>query len=104
MYRQRIHLTLKTIDAWNEALRLGDEYNKLAAARSWMQGTFWMATVGNTSEIVAEFDYSDLAKFQRENGEVIRDREAVELFRKFDELDAEGIGYSELLETAQTVG
>ncbi len=104
MYRQRVRVTLKTIDAWNECIHLIDEYNKLAAGRGWVQGTTWMHTVGNTSEIVAEFDYADLASFQRENDEIIRDKEAVEIFRKFDSLDTEGTGYTELLENAQTVG
>ncbi len=103
MYRQRIHITAKTVDAWNECLRLADEYNKLAAARGWTQGALWAHTVGSGSEIIAEFDYADLAAFQRENDEVIRDKDAVQLFRKFDEV-TDGPGDSELLETAPMIG
>jgi len=104
MFRQRVHIYPKTIDGWNEAVKLADELNKLSVSRSWTSGTIWMQTVGDGSEFVAEFDFPDLATFQRENEEGLRDKEAVELFRKFEAIERHRPGHSELLETALTVG
>ena len=104
MYRQRIHVFPKTIDAWNEAVALFDQWNKLAVSKGWVEGTYWMQTVGDGDEIIGEFDYADLASFQREDDESVKDPEAVALFRKFDALDKVRRSYSELLETALGVG
>lgn len=104
MYRQRVHLFPKTIDAWNEAIALCEQYNTLAAAKGWVPGTFWMYTIGDGSELIADFDFADLASFQREGEEGLKDPEAVALWRKFDALDTVRTGYSELLEAALGVG
>jgi hypothetical protein len=39
MFRQRIHFYPKTIDGWNEAMKLAEEFNKSAAAKNWTPGT-----------------------------------------------------------------
>lgn len=104
MYRLRIHMFPKTIDAWNEAMALFDEYDKLADSKGWVQGTYWMQTVGDGDEIIGEFEYADLASFQREGEENVKDAEMVALFRKFDALDTVRSRYSELLETALGLG
>ena len=56
------------------------------------------------SEIIAEFDFAELATLQRENEEGMKDPEAVALWRKFDALDTVRSGHSELLETALGIG
>jgi hypothetical protein len=66
MYRQRMHFFPNSQGAMMELLALGEEFNKLAADKGWTQGVFWMPAVGE-SEIVAEFDYPDLATYQRED-------------------------------------
>lgn len=104
MFRQRVHLFPKTIDGWNKAITLAEEFNKLCTEKGWTPGTVWMQTVGDGSEVIGEFDYADLATFQRENEEVMHDGQAVDLFRKFDKIKRERPGFSELLETAMTVG
>jgi hypothetical protein len=104
MFRQRVHIFPETIDAWNEAMALCDEYNKLAADKGWAQGTFWMHTVGDGTEIIGEFDFADLASFEREGEEGMKAPDAVALWRKFDALDTVRRGYSELLQTALGVG
>lgn len=104
MYRQRVHLFPKTIDAWNEFIALGEEYNKLAAAKGWAQGTYWMRTVGDPDEVIADFDYADLASFQHENEQGLKDPEAVDVWRRVDGLDRVRPSYSELFETALSVG
>jgi hypothetical protein len=104
MFRQRVHIYAKTIDGWNEAIALAEEFNKLCVAKGWTPGTVWMQTVGDGSEIIGEFDFPDLATFQRENEESIHDPEAVALFRKFEAIERERSGYTELLESAITLG
>lgn len=104
MYRQRVHVFPKTVDGWNEVIRLGDEINKLSAARGWTGATVWMTTVGSMSEIVAELDFPDLATFQREGEESFKDPELVELWRALDSVEMERAGYTELLETATNFG
>jgi hypothetical protein len=104
MFRQRVHLFPKTIDGWNEAIKLAEEFNKLCVDKGWTPGTVWMQTVGDGSEIIGEFDFPDLATFQRENEQSMSDPAAVELWRKFEAIERERSGFSELLETAVTVG
>jgi hypothetical protein len=104
MFRQRIHVYPKTIDGWNEAITLAEELNKLCVTKGWTPGTVWMQTVGDGSELIGEYDFPDLATFQKENEESMRDPDAVVLWRKFEAIEKERPGYSELLEAALTVG
>jgi hypothetical protein len=104
MYRQRLHLFPKTIDGWNEVMRISDEMNKINAARGWVGATMWMPTVGSMNDLVAELDYPDLATFQREWDESSKDSEIVDLWRALDAVEMERPGYTELFESAATVG
>lgn len=104
MYRQRVHMYLKSLDGWNEAIALCGEYNELAAAKGWAAGTFWMCTVGDGTELIGDFDFADLASLQRENDAQIADPDAVALWRRFDAVEKARPGFSELLETALGVG
>jgi hypothetical protein len=56
------------------------------------------------SEIVAELDFPDLATFQREGEESVKDAELVELWRALDSIEMERPGHTELLETAVNFG
>ena len=98
MYRQRMHLFPKTQQDFMEMMRLGEEFNKLAADKGWTQGTLWMPTVGG-SEVVAEFDYVDLATFQRESESMFQDPEMMAVSGKIWALGAAREPYSELLQT-----
>jgi hypothetical protein len=95
---------LKSLDGWNEAIALCGEYNELAAAKDWAAGTFWMCTVGDGTELVGDFDLSDLASLQRENDVQMSDPEAVALWRRFDAVERARHGFGELLETALGAG
>lgn len=66
LYRQRMHFFPKSQDGWMELMKLGEEFNKLAADKGLVQGTFWMPVAGET-EVIAEFDYPDMATYEREN-------------------------------------
>lgn len=98
MYRQRMHLFPKTQEDWMELMRLGDEFNKLAADKGWTQGTFWMPTVGG-SEMVVEFDYVDLTTFQRESEAMFAEPDMMAVSGKIWALGAAREPYSELLQT-----
>jgi hypothetical protein len=99
MYRQRMHFFPKSQEAWMELLQLGDEFNKLAAEKGWTQATYWMPTVGET-EIVAEWDFADLATFERENMGMASEPDLMALGGKIWGIDSVRAPYTELLSPA----
>lgn len=98
MYRQRMHFFPQSQPAMMELLTLGEKYNKFAAERGWSQGMFWSPAAGE-SEIIAEFDYPDLATFQRESEEMYMDPEMMALAGQIWGIDSFRAPYSELLGT-----
>jgi hypothetical protein len=98
MFRQRMHFFPKSQGAMMEVLSLGEEFNKRAADHGWIQGTFWTPTVGE-SELIAEFDYPDLATFQRESEEMYADPEMMTLAGKIWGVDSYRSPFSELVGT-----
>lgn len=103
MYRQRNIIIVSDLDSWNECVAIVEDLNKLCAERGWAQGTLWTRTIGTFNELSLEFEYPDLATFQRETDEFIRDPATRDLNRRIDALRTEGTGYSELWEEAQPV-
>lgn len=101
MFRQRMHFFPKTQGAMFEVLSLGEEFNKGAADRGWVQGAFWTPLVGE-SELIAEFDYPDLATFQRESEEMYADPEMMTLAGKIWGVDSFRTPYSELESSVPT--
>lgn len=99
MFRQRMHFFPKSQGAMMEVLSLGEEYNKLAVEKGWTEGTFWFLTVGE-SELIAEWDYPDLATFQREMESMFTEPEMMALAGKIWAADSDRAPYSELLNTA----
>jgi hypothetical protein len=99
MYRNRWHFYPKTFTDWDEVVAIAHEYEELAAAKGWAKGTFWCQTVGNTpAEIVGEWDYPDLAAFQKESAEY--DCPEMEpIFGRLGELGVIQPTRTELLET-----
>ena len=98
MYRNRYHFYPKTFADWDKMLAVAGEYEKLAAAKGWAKGTFWSQTVGETpTEIIGEWDYPDLAAFQRESAEY-ECPEMKKIFDGLDELEGTRPIYQELLE------
>jgi hypothetical protein len=103
MYRNRWHFYPKTFVDWDKVKAIAGEYEKIAAAKGWAQGTFWSQTVGETpTEIIGEWDYPDLATFQREFEEY-ECPEMDEIFRRLDEVEGTRPVFTELLEVL-TVG
>ena len=98
MYRNRWHFCPKTFADWDKVVAIAREYEKLATAKGWAKGTFWSQTVGETpSEIIGEWDYPDLAAFQKESAEYDCP-EMEEIFGGLDELEVTRPLYTELLE------
>jgi len=99
MYRNRWHFYPKTFAEWDKVVAVAREYEMIAAAKGWAKGTFWSQTVGETpTEIIGEWDYPDLAAFQKEFAEYACP-EMERLFGKLDELEKTRPICQELLET-----
>lgn len=97
MYRHRIHFYPDSIEAFTQFLAVGDEYNKVAAEKGWAQGTYWTPTIGEV-ELVAEFDYPDLATFERENAEFMQEPAAMAVMQKMESVPRTRPERSEMLE------
>ena len=102
LYRQRMHFFPKSQEAWMELLKLGDEYNKLAADKGWTQGTFWMPVAGE-NEVIAEFDYPDLTIYERET-QVYTEPDLMALGGKIWSVDSVRAPYTELLSPVPSFG
>jgi hypothetical protein len=99
MYRNRWHFYPRTFADWDKMVAIAGEYEKLAAAKGWAKGTFWAQTVGDTpTEIIGEWDYPDLATFQKEFAEYDCP-EMKAIFGGLDELGVSRPIAQELLET-----
>jgi hypothetical protein len=99
MYRNRWHFYPKTFAEWDKVVAIAREYEMIAAAKGWAKGTFWSQTVGETpTEIIGEWDYPDLAAFQKELAEYACP-EMGSIFGKLDELEKTRPICQELLET-----
>lgn len=103
LYRQRQLITVSDLEAWNQAVEIVEEINKLCASKGWAQGTLFTRTIGPFNELCLEFDFPDLATFQRENEEWLAEPGIGELMRRIDGLHTENPGYSELWEEATPV-
>ena len=101
MYRNRWHFYPKTFADWDKVVAIAREYEETAAAKGWAKGTFWSQTDGDTpTEIVGEWDYPDLAAYQREFSEY-ECPEMERIFGMLDEFEKTRPICQELLETVQ---
>ena len=104
MIRERLHFTVKTGSAWNDALGLIREIDEIQIAAGRVTGTVWTQVVGPFNEMVIETDFPDLATYERESEALMSDPAVLKLFPQFDAITVEGKGYNELLMTAETLG
>jgi hypothetical protein len=98
MYRVRLTAQVK-YGHFKEYYELSKKLNELSRQRGWTEYRLWVPTVGIGNEMVAEWDYPDLATFQKEGDAFMTDAEAMELNRSFAEHVVQGSVRSELLET-----
>lgn len=66
--------------------------------RGWVTSRVLVPTAGPSNEFVAEFEYSDLAAYERENRAFYSDPEAFEAFRAGAEFVVQGTARTELYE------
>jgi len=66
--------------------------------RGWSSPRLLVPTAGANNEVVAEFEYPDLATFERENKAFYADRDAFDAFRAGAEFVVQGTSRSELYE------
>ena len=94
MYRMRQLFTLSDIDAWNEAMTIVEEVNKLCASKDWVQATVYERTVGRFGEMSLEMDYPDLATWSAStrSGCGTRDRQVM---RRIDAIATVDLGYTD---------
>src|SRR5712691_650029 len=64
IYRQRIY-HLIPYGHFEEVLQLCERLNAIARARGGTGGTLWIPTVGAQNELIVEFEFPDLATFER---------------------------------------
>jgi|SRR5215831_17270750 len=81
-------------------LKALEKLNDIARARGWAEATFWVATAGTANELIAEVEYPDLARFEREGAESAADAEWMQVIRSTVDWVVQGTGRSELVQTA----
>ena len=84
-----------------EYLRAVEQLSEIARQRGWAEPTFWVHTAGIANELIAEFDYLDLATFDREGQVQSSDAEWMNVIRSSADFVVQGSGRSEVLQTAQ---
>lgn len=104
MYRHRIHMTVRDLQGWNEALEVVQGINDMATRLDQPLATVWTETFGVFNQLVAEIDHESLADFEASQDAMSADPEWFELLAKLNPLLVEGKGYTELMEQATVVG
>ncbi len=99
IYRQRIY-HLIPYGHFEEVLRMCEQLNSIARARGGRGGTLWIPTVGAQNELIVEFEFGDLATFERGRAARNADPEWTALIRKIGESVIPGSVRTELVETA----
>ncbi len=105
MIRERLHATVRDLEAWNEYLALVREIDEIqaAAGRARASGV-WTQVVGQFNEIIVEVDHPDLATYEQDNKAMMADPQIVKLAARFETLTIVDKGYTELFVSADPVG
>lgn len=104
MYRHRIHMTVRDVAGWNEALGVVQGLNDMATRLNQPLATLWTDTFGVFNRLVAEIDYESLADFETSQNTMSGDPEWLELIARLQPILVEGKGYTELMEEAAPAG
>jgi hypothetical protein len=86
------------MEAYGEALQTAEEWSKLCAEKGWVEPTYWMSEFGEM-EVIAEYDYPDLATYQRMSEEGYTEPRAMAIWQKLTTMDRTRPHYAELLTT-----
>jgi hypothetical protein len=101
MYKSRLTVQVKS-GRFKEYLGITDRMSDLSRSRGWTVPTILIPTVGRSNQIVSEFDYPDLATFERELAASFADAEAMAQVKEAVDCLVEGSIHSELLQTIST--
>lgn len=96
-YRFRLIAEVK-YGHFGDYLKSWKRLDAVTRGRGWTPARLLVPTAGSNNEIVAEFEYPDLATFERENNAFYADQEAFEAFRAGAEFVVQGSARSELYE------
>jgi len=96
-YRYRQIATVK-YGHFGEYLKIVKQLGEVGRARGWAAARVYTPVAGVGNEIVTEWDYPDLAAFQKEGEAFLGDGEAFPLFRSSAQHLVEGSVRSELFE------
>ena len=104
MIRERMHATVRDLEAWNEYLTLVRDIDEIqaAAGRTTSSGV-WTQVVGQFNEIIVELDYPDLATYEKDTRATMADPQIVKLASRFETLTILDKGYNELFVSADPV-
>lgn len=76
MYRVR-NIVKVGRDGWDGAIETAQRFELISKKRGWQEGAIWTQSFGPYNEIVIEYDYPDLATYEREQAAVFADEEAM---------------------------
>ena len=102
MYRQRIRQQI-VYGQFREYMAVAE---KVIARRRKLElapATLWVPTFGAANEVTWEFEYGDLATFQRENEAFYADADVMEQWRRLWQFAVQGSIQDELLEEAPQI-
>jgi hypothetical protein len=102
MYRQLIRQQV-LYGQFREYLEIAKELTARRQALGLAAPKVWAPVVGQSNEIVLEFDYADLATFERENEAFYSDVESMKHWRALWQLTVQGSTHDELLQEAPSI-
>jgi hypothetical protein len=83
---------------FGDYLKTWKKLDAIIRNRRWVTARLLVPTAGRDNEVVAEFEYPDLATFERENSAFYADEEAFQAFRAGGAFVVQGTARSELYE------
>jgi hypothetical protein len=102
VYRQRIHQQV-LYGQFREYMMVAEELIALRRKLGLAEATLWAPAFGTANDVLWEFDYPDLATFERENEAFYSDAEAMEQWRRLWQHAVQGSTYDELLAEAPRI-
>jgi len=103
MYRYRVHMVVRDVASWNEAVDLARQTNVISERLGQPTLTLWTETIGQFNHLVAETEYDSLASLESSFKAMEADTEFQEVSRRVAPLLVADKGYTELLERAEQV-
>lgn len=96
-YRVRLIAEIR-YGQFGEYMKTWKKLDSIMRERGWVASRVLVPTAGPNNEVVAEFEYPDLATYERENKAFYADPEVFEAFRAGAEFVIQGSARTELYE------